>query len=115
VTRYGMDALEFLARWVTHVPEHYETPVRYYAAYATRRRLWWMRRGVVPEGAVGFHASEPEPTSPAAPSDDWPGLRTAGAGRNCVRRVYQVEVSLCPDCGGDMRIVPFVIAPGGTW
>ena len=44
---HRMAALEFLARWVDHVPERYEVRVRYAGAYATRRRVWWRRRGVV--------------------------------------------------------------------
>ena len=38
-------ALEFLARWVDHIPDAYETRVRYYGAYAIRRRVWWRGRG----------------------------------------------------------------------
>jgi hypothetical protein len=43
---HRMTALEFIARWVDHVPERYEVRVRYAGAYATRRRVWWRRRGV---------------------------------------------------------------------
>jgi hypothetical protein len=42
---HRMAALEFVARWVDHVPERYEVRVRYAGAYATRRRVWWRRRG----------------------------------------------------------------------
>ena len=52
-----MTALEFLARWVDHVPERYETRVPYYGAFATRRRFWWRRRGIVLENAP---QAEPE-------------------------------------------------------
>ena len=38
---HRMTALQFLARWVDHVPERYEVRVRYAGAYATRRRVWW--------------------------------------------------------------------------
>ena len=33
---HRLSALEFLARWVDHVPERYETRIRYYGAFATR-------------------------------------------------------------------------------
>ena len=62
-------ALEFLARWVDHVPERYETRVRYDGAYATRRRVWWQRRGIVLAGAP------PPAASAAEPAADWPALR----------------------------------------
>ena len=105
---HRMDALEFLARWVTHVPDHYETRVRYYGAYATRRRLWWQRRGVVPEGMRGA----PAPSPAAAPADDWPALRARRRRwAELLRRVFDVEVSICPLCAGAMRIVAFVTVP----
>jgi hypothetical protein len=44
VGAHRMSALEFLARWVDHVPVRYETRIRYYSAYATRRRVWRRRR-----------------------------------------------------------------------
>jgi len=44
---HRLSALEFLARWVDHVPERYETQIRYYGAFATKRRVWWRRRGIV--------------------------------------------------------------------
>ena len=50
---HRMTALEFLARGVDHVPERYEVRVRYTGAYATRRRVWWRRRGVVLVRASG--------------------------------------------------------------
>jgi Putative transposase/Transposase zinc-binding domain len=109
---HRLDALEFLARWVHHVPDHYETRVRYYGAYATRRRLWWRRRGVVPEGAAAMAAPAPAPPAPGAPADDWPALRARRRRwAELLRRVFDVEVSLCPSCAGAMRIVAFVTAP----
>lgn len=39
-------ALEFIARWVDHVPERYEVRVRDSGANAMRRRVGWRRRGV---------------------------------------------------------------------
>jgi len=106
---HRMDALEFLARWVTHVPEHYETRVRYYGAYATRRRLWWRRRGVVPEGARGAAAPWPAPSPAAALSDDWPALRARKRRwAELLSRVFEIEIHVCPACSGAMRIVAFV-------
>ena len=51
---HRMTALEFIARWVDHVPERYEVRVRYAGAYATRRRVGWRRRGIVLARIIGF-------------------------------------------------------------
>lgn len=108
---HRLDALEFLARWVTHVPDHYETRVRYYGAYATRRRLWWRRRGVVPDGARGTTAPAPAPSPAATPANDWPALRARRRRwAELLSRVFEIEVHVCPACAGAMRIVAFVIA-----
>jgi len=53
----------------------YETRVRYYGAYATRRRLWWRRRGDVPEGTRGGSVMGSAQTPAMAPANDWPALR----------------------------------------
>ena len=101
-----MAALEFVARWVDHVPERYEVRVRYAGAYATRRRVWWRRRGVelvqVPPG---------EKASPE-PAGDWPALKARRRRwAELLRMVFKVEVEVCPRCGGEARIVAFVTEP----
>ena len=96
-------ALEFLARWVDHVPERYETRVRYYGAYATRRRVWWRRRGVV---LVDTPVAAPVSPEPAG---NWPALRARRRRwAELLRLVYKVEVEVCPRCGGAMSIVAFI-------
>jgi hypothetical protein len=103
---HRMSAPEFVARWVDHVPERYETRVRYYGAYATRRRVWWRRRGVE---LVAAPRAEP---TPPAPAGDWAALRARRRRwAELLRRVFQVEVEVCPRCGGAMRIVAFVTEP----
>ncbi len=109
---HRMDALEFLARWVTHVPDPYETRVRYYGAYATRRRLWWRRAGVVPEGTTRRARAGRGAIPRAAPTDDWPALRARRRRwAELLRRVFDIEVHVCPACAGAMRIIAFVTAP----
>jgi hypothetical protein len=103
---HRMSALEFLARWVDHVPERYEVRVRYAGAYATRRRVWWRRRGV--DLAVAPAAA----TASAEPAREWPALRARRRRwAELLRLVYQVDVERCPRCGGAARIVAFVTEP----
>jgi len=70
---HRMSALEFLARWVDHVPERYEVRVRYAGAYATRRRVWWRRRG------IELARARREPPEVVEPEASWPALQGATA------------------------------------
>jgi hypothetical protein len=100
-----MTALEFLARWVDHVPERYEVRVRDAGAYATRRRVWWRRRGIVLAHArAPSEVVEPEASGPAlqARRRRWAEL---------LRLVFKVDVEVCPRCGGEARILGFVTEP----
>ena len=98
-----MKTLEFIARWVDHVPDRYETRVRYYGAYATRRRVWWQRRGISLAGAPAVAEAPP------APAADWPALcarRRRWA--ELLRLVFKVEIEVCPRCGGAMKVLGFI-------
>lgn len=106
---HRLAALEFLARWVDHVPERYEVRVRYAGAYATRRRVWWRRRGVELAAAPAVAAPSRESAG------EWPALRARRRRwAELLRRVFRVEVEVCPRCGGAARILAFVTEPGGV-
>ncbi|NIR60511.1 MAG: transposase [Gammaproteobacteria bacterium] len=103
---HRMTALEFLARWVDHVPDHYEVRVRYAGAYATRRRVWWRQRGVTLTAAPALE------TPARAGEPAWPALRARRRRwAELLRLVFKVEVEVCPRCGGEAGIVAFVTAP----
>jgi hypothetical protein len=102
---HRMTALEFLARWVDHVPERYEVRVRYAGAYATRRRVWWRRRGVELVSSSPIVAA----AEPAADGSALKARRRRWA--ELLRRVFKVEVEVCPRCAGAARIVAFVTEP----
>jgi len=100
---HRFSALEFIARWVDHVPDRYETRVRYYGAYATRRRVWWQRRGI--SLASGPAVAE----VPLAPAADWPALRARRRRwAELLRLVFKVEIEVCPRCGGSMTVLGFI-------
>jgi hypothetical protein len=99
-------ALELLARRVDHVPERHEVRVRYAGAFATRRRVWWRRRGVV---LVGGSLEQP---SALERENAWPALRARRRRwAELLRRVFAVDVEVCARCGGAMQIVSFVTEP----
>jgi hypothetical protein len=104
---HRMAALEFLARLVDHIPGKGEVRVRYYGAYASRRRGWWRRRGVVLAGAGNEQAVGAE-----RETEPWPALRARRRRwAELLRLVFAVEVTVCPRCGGEMRILAFVTEP----
>ncbi len=103
---HRMSALEFLARWVDHVPERYEVRVRYAGAYATRRRLWWRWRG------VGLARAQGAPPRTSEDPDAWPALRARRRRwAELLRAMFRVDVEGCPRCGGQARILGFVTEP----
>ena len=85
------------------MPERYEVRVRYAGAYATRRRVWWRRRG------VELARASDEPPEAAVQEENWPALRARRRRwAELLRLVFKVEVEVCPRCGGEARIVGFV-------
>jgi hypothetical protein len=103
---HRLAALEFLARWLDHVPDRYETRVRYYGAYATRRRVWWQRRGI-------SLASGPAPESvPRETAADGPALQARRRRwAELLRLVFRIEIEVCPRCGGSMKLLGFITEP----
>ena len=98
-------AVEFVARLVQHIPGKGEVRVRYYGAYASRRRGWWRSRGVVLAGA-GQEQALDDTEREVTP---WPALKARRRRwAELLRRVFAVDVELCPRCGGEMRIIAFV-------
>ena len=103
---HRLGALEFIARWLDHVPERYPVTVRSAGAYATRRRVGWRRRGVVLARARG------EPPRAAEREDAGPALRARRRRwADLLRRVFAVDGERCPRGGGAARIVGFVTPP----
>ena len=87
-------ALEFLARLLQHIPGKGEVRVRYYGAYASRRRGWWRQRGVVLAGA-GREQAHDDAEREAEP---WPALKARRRRwAELLRRVFAVDLTVCPD------------------
>ncbi len=89
-----------------HVPQRYEVRVRYSGAYATRLRVWWHRRRVVLARTPGA------PSRAADGAEVWPALRARKRRwAELLRRLYAVDIEVCPRCGGEVRIIGFVTEP----
>jgi hypothetical protein len=99
-------ALEFLAMLLTHVPNVHERLVREYGAYSTRRRARWRQAGIL---------SETRPLAAISPAagdhlPDWPALRAMRQRwAELLKRIYEIDPLRCGRCGGEMRIVSFIL------
>ena len=98
-----VDALEFLARLVTHIPDRGQVLTRDSGWYANRTRGMRRRAG----GADGERAPPVEVAAPVS-------LPLRDARRRWaewLRRIFEVDPLLCPRCEGAMRIIAFLSEP----
>jgi len=95
-----LDALEFLARVVSHIPNKGQVLQRYYGWYANRTR--GRRRQAGGEAQPAAVAADGGPPERAAVHRRWAEL---------LRRIFEVDPLRCPRCGTPMRIVAFLTAP----
>ena len=86
--------LEFIARVTSHIPDKGQVTVRYFSLYANahRGKVRKASLGPFPLGIVG------EELRPV-PSRGWAEM---------IRKVYEVDPMVCPQCGGQMRIIAFL-------
>jgi hypothetical protein len=95
-----IDASEFVARVLTHVPDPRRHIVHYYGAYSN------VSRGRRRKGAAGLQPGTEEPEEPSPAQRE---RRRSWA--ELIRRVYEVDPLVCPECGGKMRVVAFITDP----
>jgi hypothetical protein len=89
-----MDYLEFIARVTSHIPDKGQVTVRYYGLYANAHRGKLKKASQVP---VSLEMTEEE-------------LRpiTSKGWAEMIRKVYEVDPMLCPQCGGRMKVIAFL-------
>ena len=89
-----MDYLEFIARVTSHIPDKGQVTVRYYGLYANAHR------GKVRKASLGpFPLLIMEEELRPIPSKGWAEM---------IRKVYEVDPLLCPQCGATMKIIAFI-------
>ena len=101
-----VDAGEFVARVVMHIPEPRLHVIRYYGAYSSVIRAR-RRREAASDDAVTSRPATPAAELPADP--ELRALRRRWAA--LIRRIYEVDPLVCPRCGGAMRIIAFITEP----
>jgi len=95
------DALEFLARLTSHIPDKGQVLQRYYGFYSSRQRA---KRRKANGDAVGepLEMVDPEPEALRKAKRRW---------ANLLRCIFEVDPLMCPRCGQEMRIVAFITEP----
>jgi hypothetical protein len=89
-----MDYLEFIARVTSHIPDKGQVTVRYYGLYANAHR------GKVKKASFGpFALRMVEDELRRLPSKGWAEM---------IRKVYEVDPMVCPQCGGTMKVIAFL-------
>jgi hypothetical protein len=86
--------LEFIARVTSHIPDKGQVMIRYYGLYANAHRGKVSKAGVSPS-----HPSIIEEEERFVPSKGWAEM---------IRKVYEVDPLLCPQCGGEMKVISFI-------
>jgi len=95
--------LDFIARLAALVPRPRVNLIRYYGVFAPNSRF---RARVTPAGrGKGSAAAGGAPTVAANDNEDGatPAQRMTWAQR--LRRVFRIDVGICPKCGGAMKII----------
>jgi hypothetical protein len=88
-----LDYLEFIARVTSHIPDKGQVTVRYYGLYANAHR------GKVKKIHQAFPLQMVEQELRPIPSKGWAEM---------IRKVYEVDPMLCPQCGGMMKVISFL-------
>jgi hypothetical protein len=103
----AIDALDFVARLLAHVPDPRRHLVHYYGAYSNVVRGKLKARSQAQQTeplAPGPGEDAPPPRDSASPS--LAALRRGWA--QLIRRVYEIDPLVCPRCRGVMRVVAFI-------
>jgi hypothetical protein len=94
-SRKVFNALDWLARLVTHIPGRYEHTVRYYGHFSNKSR--GMRKKAQTDDTIP--AIMPNELSSKEAKQNWARL---------IQKIYEVDPLICPKCQGPMRIISII-------
>lgn len=108
-THVEMDALEFIHRVTTQIPDARRHLIRYYGAYSHRSR--GARRAQEEAEATGTGAKKPpaDVVEPAPTQSRHSRSRASWA--RLIRRIYEVDPLLCPRCRGPLEVLSVLVDP----
>jgi hypothetical protein len=91
----SIDYLEFIARVTSHIPDKGQVMIRYYGCYSNAHRGKMKK---IEEKANPYLIVEQE--EPIVPSKGWAEM---------IRKVYEVDPLVCDHCGGQMKVIAFIM------
>jgi len=98
------DPVDFIAAITQHIPDHGAQMVRYYGWYSNKSRGLRARKAqetasaaLPPVGQVLIEVANYQPRRGA--SKKW---------RELIKKVWEVDPLLCPDCQGEMKIIALI-------
>jgi hypothetical protein len=102
----ALDALDFIARLLAHVPDPRRHLVHYHGVYSNVVRGKLKARGQAQRTeSLALGPTKDAPPPPACASPSLAALRRGWA--QLIRRVYEIDPLICPRCRGVMRVVSF--------
>ncbi len=104
-TRQSLDALDWIARVCSHIPDRNEHQVRYYGRYASASR--GKRRQQ--QTAVHGPGSEEHPAEEESAAERFSRRRRRSWAR-LLRKIYDVDPLRC-SCGGSLRVIAVIEQP----
>jgi len=115
--QHSFEAVEFIARLVTHIPDRGQVMQRYYGYYANRTRGARRKADEAPSApsmAGGVPGGDPEPPEGGVTIIEPQDFSRGDARRRwaeLIRLVYEVDPLECPRCGGEMRVIALIQEP----
>ena len=95
-----LDAVEFLHRVCLHIPDPYESLIRYYGFYANAARGKRKKLGIENSNKDNIEIKI---------LDDAPSPKTCRKSwRQLIYKIYEVDPLKCPKCGSEMKIIAFI-------
>lgn len=94
-SRKTFNAMDWLARLVTHIPGRYEQTVRYYGWYSNKSR--GMRK-----------KADLDDTIPTVIPNEMSSKEFRQSWARLIQKIYDVDPLICPKCQGTMRIISFI-------
>ncbi len=96
---------DFLAAVTSHIPDDWGHLTRYYGWYSSVQRGKRIKAGL-----------EERTGEPVTINDESPGAKAARRNwAKFIKKVYEVDPLLCPDCGGTMKVIAFIEDRAVIW